>query len=360
MIRPITFSIGFLLAVSYSQLSLSTDRGVDENAGETAVQLIPLTAPLNQKEAEISGMAWCRDKLILLPENPGFENSDGEYLYALDIAQIDAFLSGQDINPLSAQKIELEEHKLGEIFPGFDGFEAIACDKDNIWLAAEIEIEKPLYETRIFKAAWLDQQNGIERIQLDSQSNFKIDSQSKLDNYSDESLIIQGSHLISIHEANRLKSEKAVSATKLFTDTKLRQQLAIPQINYRLTDATAVDEQGYFWATNYMWSEEQDRFSTTDQLFKLYGRGRSHMEEATVERLIKFKLQDTHIELAATPPIQLKLSKEDGRNWEGVARYRDQGLLLVTDMHPRTLLGFVPFAEGTEVDSNKLTPRIQN
>jgi hypothetical protein len=41
------------------------------------------------------------------------------------------------------------------------------------------------------------------------------------------------------------------------------------------------------------------------------------------------------------PPIQMELTSDDARNWEGLVRLDERGFLIMTDKFPETILGFV-------------------
>jgi hypothetical protein len=63
-----------------------------------------------------------------------------------------------------------------------------------------------------------------------------------------------------------------------------------------------------------------------------------------VERLVEFECNGSGIRLTKRPPIPLKLRlDEPPRNWEGIVRLEGRGFLLITDEHPRTILGFVEY-----------------
>ena len=58
------------------------------------------------------------------------------------------------------------------------------------------------------------------------------------------------------------------------------------------------------------------------------------------------EIRDGRIELVDRPPVELVLLDEVvARNWEGIVRWADEGVLVVTDRFPTTLLAFVPFPE---------------
>jgi len=47
--------------------------------------------------------------------------------------------------------------------------------------------------------------------------------------------------------------------------------------------------------------------------------------------------------MTTTPAVQLQLlDDEHCRNWEGIVRLGDVGLLLATDRYPETILAYVP------------------
>jgi hypothetical protein len=57
---------------------------------------------------------------------------------------------------------------------------------------------------------------------------------------------------------------------------------------------------------------------------------------------LELELTERGISILSTPPIQLKMDQVEGRNWEGIVRLDKLGFLVVSDKHPRTILGFVP------------------
>jgi len=128
-----------------------------------------------------------------------------------------------------------------------------------------------------------------------------------------------------------------------------------PNIEYRITDATELDEAGYFWAINYFYPGDEEKYQPfrPEPLALTFGAGPSHAKLDTVERLVEFQLTEDGIKLTGKPPIQLSLigaslvllgesiADQISRNWEGIVRLDDRGFLLATDKFPNTLLGFV-------------------
>jgi hypothetical protein len=337
-------------------LLLVSNACLADTVRETEVQYISLAPPLDRSKAQISGMTWCGDSLLLLPERPWFEvaqdNPDPEgaiatFVYQLSRAQIDHYLSNKNPSdkqkePLIADKIKLEENGVRKRIKYFDGYEAIVCSGNKIWLSIETEIAEKTYETNIVGATLSDKGN-TKTISIDPSTLYQIDSQSGIDNYSDEALLLDGNNLVSIHEANNTLRDTPSFATRIDISSGIRTKLPFPPISFRITDATKLNRDGYFWGINYAWSGEQKWFTEADTLSEKYALGETHKLKNIVERLVQFRLLGDSIERVEQAPIQLQLTQEDGRNWEGIVRYGNKGLLLITDQHPRTLLGFVPF-----------------
>jgi len=104
-------------------------------------------------------------------------------------------------------------------------------------------------------------------------------------------------------------------------------------IEYRITDFTAPDEDGRFWAINYLYDGDKDKLDpAADQIAREFGRGESHLQSEHVERLVEFQYTENGIIRTGTPPIQLQfLADGKARNWEGIVRLDDIGFLLMTD-----------------------------
>ena len=337
-------------------LLLASNACLADTVKETEVQYISLAPPLDRPKAQISGMTWCGDSLLLLPERPWFEvapnNLDPEraiatFVYQLSRKQIDYYLSDKTLSnkqkePLVAAKIKLEENGVRKKFTSFDGYEAIVCSDNRIWLSIETGVGETAFETNIVGGT-LSGKGDKQKISLDPSTLHRIESQSGISNYSDEALLLEGDNLVSIHEANNTRRDSPSFATRINISSGVRTKLSFPPISFRITDATKLNRDGYFWGINYAWSGEQKWFTDVDTLSEKYALGETHKLEDIVERLVQFRLLGDSIERVEQAPIQLKLTQEDGRNWEGIVRYGNKGLLLITDQHPRTLLGFVPF-----------------
>ena len=148
---------------------------------------------------------------------------------------------------------------------------------------------------------------------------------------------------ILIYEANGLFFQESVKQPVIslldFSSTTIH----FPNIEYRITDATRIDQNGRFWAINYFWPGDKKRLKpASDPIAATYENGKTHQNSDVVERLIEFEIKDKIIKFSDHVPIQLELEKDAPRNWEGIVRIDDKGFLIATDKHPKMILGFVP------------------
>ena len=132
--------------------------------------------------------------------------------------------------------------------------------------------------------------------------------------------------------------------------------LPFPNIEYRVTDATALDDERRFWVMNYFFPPEKMKLQVgEDPEVVRFGRPEGQNPEGCVERLLELRITDEDTIIRTdTPPISFPLLP-DGvcRNWEAVVRLDDRGFLVMTDQYPGTLLAFIPnpyleFRNGSE------------
>lgn len=326
------FTLALLLA-SYTS-SFATD--------ETPVQIIPLAPPLNQPSAEISGMAWCADTLILMPQYPRrFSSDKTSFFYTLDKQSIVDFLAGKNDKPLKAQPLRLKENGLRKKVAIFDGFEAISCKGSDVWLAIEAVNIFTIYQSYLVKAE-LDVDAKQSSINIDSSQLWSLDSQSEMRNMGDEAILLNGDQVISLHEVNDPKVVKNASAHVLNSKTQTQTTYRFPHLPFRITDSTELDDNSRFWVMNYKYSGDKFSRKSSDPLAEQYGEGESHKQYYNVERLVEFELDGSAIKRVDRAPIQLLMESVEGRNWEGLVRLDELGFLIATDKHPETLFGFVP------------------
>lgn len=303
------------------------------------VQKLPLAGDAADRDAEISGLAWHKDTLILLPQYPSRRSRQGfPLMYGLKknkiMRAVDHFLRGS-LRPFS---IGLDHDHLPDGVEGFEGFEAIAVRGDNAWLLIETRGDNTaggvVVKGRFTKTGAV--------LKLDKTSAVSIAPIVKLKNMGFEAMTIVGDRLVLLFEANGKNVNPQPRAVTFDLDLKNRHDIAFPTMEYLVNDATAADGRGRFWIINYFWPGEKKLLKPADDAFARKGAFAPRAGQA-VERIIEMQVKDGAVQPTKTPVIDLELGPDDGRNWEGIARLGDRGLLIATDRFPGTLLGFVPF-----------------
>jgi hypothetical protein len=308
---------------------------------EQPVTSILLQGPAARSESEISGLAWYRDHLVLLPQYPkrGGKGRDGS-LWSIPKSDILAYLTGNISAPLKPTSIPLDAGGIDKRIPGFEGFEAIVFLNDQVFLTIEAHGGASMRGYLIKGEISPD----LSAIHLDPASLTENYLQANWVNSSDESILIATGEVLTLYELNGLELNPKPHATRFDTDLNLLGNIPYPRIEFRVTDATQLDDQLRFWVINYFFPGDQEQATDQDLLAQQYGRGATHAGSQIVERLVELQYSPQSITLVETPPIQLQLRSDgEARNWEGIVRLDEMGFLLVTDKYPETILGFVGF-----------------
>jgi hypothetical protein len=296
---------------------------------------IVLEGPVAAKKSEISGLAWFEDNLIILPQHPTF-GDEGAFLYTLPKSVIEAYLNGESNDALLPQAIPFSTPDFAGMIDGFEGFEAIAFDGQNVFLTIEANTKEGMRGYLVQGEIMLD----LSKIVIDSGMPKEILPQADLENQAYEALLVAGDKLLTIYEANGLGKNDFPRAFRFDKDLAPQGSLPFPAVEYRITDATALDDNGRFWAINY-YSGSEKFHADKDPIVDQFGLGPTHSQYDHLERLLEFQLTESGISLSGTPPIQLQLTDDEPRKWEGIARLDERGFLLATDKSPDTILSFV-------------------
>jgi hypothetical protein len=325
-----------LWALAWGAAACSTTRTETVNKTilpEAEPRVIALAGPCADPKAEISGMAWWGDTLVLLPQYPDrFLTAEAPQgvVFSLTKQEVEAYLAAPAPAPLTPKAIPIKTSGLGTAIEGFEGFEALLFRGDDAFLTVEASpgaMEGWVVRGRMDGGALV----------LEAEPRLKLAPQRDRPNASYEALTSDAQGLVAFYELN------SGGAAQAWRVEGLRQgpALAMPPLECRLTDATPADAQGRFWATNYCWAGDKDLIPARDALRDRFGVGRTHKALTTTERLVELQLGQAGISFTQTPPIYLKLTDDDhGRNWEGLAPL-GEGFLLVTDKHPGTVLAYV-------------------
>ena len=306
---------------------------------DVPVTPIPLTGPLAKSSAEISGLAWYQDYLILLPQYPKHvSQAPGGALYALKKADILAYLDSSRQDPLVPQEIPLVPQGENQV-AGYEGFEAIGFAGQQVYLTIEAS---PLGRMKSYLLEG-EMAPDLSQITLQPERRVEAPLDVQISNLSNEALIVTGQQVILFYEANGAKVYPQPRAQAYTLDLQPDGSLDLPHLEYRLTDATQPDSQGRFWVINYAYPGDLKLLTNHDPLAEQFGQSPSQENSSVVERLVQMQVQDGSIQLTGRPPVQLKLLEgQVPRNWEGIVRLDERGFLLATDEFPETIFAFVP------------------
>jgi hypothetical protein len=311
---------------------------------EVAPLFFRLEGPMASSEAEISGMTWDGDRLLLLPQYPyrhAAENMEAS-LYVLDRALLIAALEearaagpGEEPPLLRPRPIAYWSGGMEERLINFDGYEAVAVRGDRIFFAVEARPYGP--NVGYLLRGRIDRRR--DQIHLERALHPVLTHQLPLPNVAYEAMVLTEDRVLLFYEANgEINDMRQVLAFD--HDLRPLSSLSMPTLEYRLTDATEIDEEGSFEGLNFHWSRSPWPAGEC-ALQERYGEGPSHARYATVERLVSMRVEGDRVLLNDRAPIQLQLVDDNhSRNWEGIVRF-GRGFLLVTDEHPETLFAYI-------------------
>ncbi|MCE9646343.1 MAG: hypothetical protein K8S20_10125 [Chloroflexi bacterium] len=306
------------------------------HAQEQPVTQLQLAGPIAAAEAELSGLGWHADTLILLPQYPErFGKGDGT-LFALPKADILSALDGAHQTPLEPALVSLNAPGLKESIPNYQGYESIAFNGDQVFLTIEAGEGTDMHGYLVSGTISADSST----ITLDPSRVTEIPMAFPSANHSDEAILIEGDSILTFFELNGAGLNPAPAAHTFDFDLQPRGTISFPNLEYRVTDAAA-DSGDSFWVVNYFFPGDIDQTAKIDPLVAKYGEGPTHAQQAQVERLVQMKYTPNGITLADSAPVQLSLDGDTARNIEGLALLDQNGFLLVTDKFPSTMLMFV-------------------
>ena len=120
-------------------LALAVHAGCVKKTPEAdRVKEIPLKGPAARADAEISGLAWYGDRLILLPQYPERFGPGQGRLFTILREQIERNIKGSEPSPVKPAEIEFIAPGIAQSVPGYDGYEAIAFAGNRVYLETEL------------------------------------------------------------------------------------------------------------------------------------------------------------------------------------------------------------------------------
>jgi len=291
---------------------------------------ITLNGDITSPDQEISGLAWYSDNLILLPQYPK------DVIYSIPKTQIIEFLDSSRTTILP-KEIKWNSSNVEGGICGFEGYESIIFNDDTVYVT--IEAERRKNNSGFIAYGIID--NNKNEITINNKSLKKIKTPVTLRNMTYETIIINNNSVIAIYEVNSVVVNGSPVYHQFDKNLKSDTIKPFPPTEYRITDATEIDNEGKFWVTNYFWSGDYDLLKPELNYIII-----NKEDVKPAERLLEFQFVDENIIRTESPPINIKLSKfGDSRNWEGIVRLDNKGFLIVTDKFPGTILAFLPFSE---------------
>ena len=317
--------------VLYALLLFACAPGASETQ-QVTLEVVPRILPLELDEdlaaVEFSSICWWDDELVLLPQHPELAGRCLLVLSRDSIARAVAEIeSGREVRPLRPRRIPTETASVPDSIRAYDGLEAIVIRDDRCYVLAEYGNETEAWGSRLITGSIERDRN---QVYLEHVGATEITSQGTRTNFTEETLILSGNECWVISELNGRRVVDRPSLLRFSLDLEPLGDMPMPPLEYRVTDATNLDAEGRFWVLNIFWPPDADLVLP-------------EVESGPVERLVPLRRNGDRIERDPSRPILDLRGNREGpmHNWEGVARWGDDGFLLVTDEYPENLLAYV-------------------
>lgn len=313
-------------------------------AVEHRLHPIPLGASHADRSWEFSGLAWCGNELVFLPQ---FPERAGRGLPVATRADVLARLPSDNREvqggPLSLGRLELDVAGVPGRIAGYEGFEAMVFSPDgaHAWFAIEARERGHMwaYVVRALRteAGYALQPDTLAEVPLPVNAR----------NMAVESLLLEEDHLLAFFEANGRNVVDAPVCWRYSLDLQTVEQLPMAHVEYRLTDVTQADADDTFWALNFYWPGERKVLQPAaepNDMATPSTPDATHAMTVVVERAVRLRYTsspDPKVERVPGPPVWFKLEHAP-RNIEGVAWVQTSDadwLLMVTDKFPASFFG---------------------
>ena len=317
----------FLIFISLFAFCCAEEK--DMKSYRTAeITSINLGEKFSNKDLQISGLDWHGNDLILLPQFPADFNFK---IFSVSKQDILHYLEG-DQKALPVSEISFKENGLRDNILEPE-YEAIAFNGDRAYLLTEKE--NPM-ESYIVRAAISDGSLNIENNKYS-----KIPIPFDIFEMGCEALFIAEDTIYVFYEANGVNIFSQPVVFRFDLELNPLSPVSLPNIEFRVTDATQIDTDNSFWIINNFWEGEESKLQPAQDAFiPDVFNNRDH----GVKRLIQLKLNAGSISFAGMHPIMLR---PENWNWEGLVKLDNKGFLIINDEFSpepmKTSLGFIPY-----------------
>lgn len=326
------------------QVKIADDKKNLKIVEEYECREIKLSGNVSERNSEISGLAWHKNDLFFVAQYPGnYAEGESGVLWKISKKEIYNAIENPEA-VLTPRKVMLNTNGMGNVINSRgSGLEAIVFDGDDVYLSIENSELKDTYG--IIVKGKIDAHG--DKISILPESAVKIEHKVNIFNFAEETLTQSRDYIISIFEGNGRKIYPDAKAHLVSKKTGDISVIPIEHLEYRITDATELDENGNFWVINYFYPGDKSKMKLCpDKVVCKFGIGKTHRKNEQVERLVEFNFDGKRLQMTDRPPIQLKLKKDcKSNNWEGIVRLDDKGFLLITDYYPDTKFVFVSYSK---------------
>ncbi len=297
---------------------------------------LALSGPAGDKDLEMSGLAWAGETLLLMPQYP---NLAKPLMYGIDKSIIKGRIKNPHV-PIKPKEYSIHLNNLFDLVPGFQGFEAVCYVRGELYFLIEAEVGRHM-SSYLTKGIFDDVR---KKILIDTHYLEKIIPPVNIHNMAFESLLYTRKSLWALFEANGLNANPSPNISIFSLGLTPKKRISFPNVEYRITDFTTVDNYGHFWAINYFWPGDRKRINPDNDVYAhQFGKGETHQKYEHVERFLEFQITDSGVVPTGTPPVEIVLEKNNPRNWEGLVKLDDLGFLIISDEHPETIFAFIPY-----------------
>jgi len=320
-------------------------------APEATPAYIALEGPCADATSELSGLAWDGDALVLLPQFP--DRLSDPALFVIERREIADALAAP--HPVEPRAVPLELDGLVEAIDGYEGFEAIAIDGDTVTLAIEVR-EAPTWMRGVLVHGVIlrGADGGMTGVQIDASTAIDLPAPAPIANKAYEAIVDVEGGTLALFELTTPRfvegpSGRWVADAAFDHAPDAVTPIEVAPIVGRWTDATTIDADGRFFVVNYVWPGDaaiRDD-AVDDALARAWGIGASHLTSDAIERVVELHFDGHRVTQVERAPTWIALDADEGpRNWEGIARWSDDAVVLVTDRFPGTRLAVVPLVVG--------------